>query len=370
MREITPTLPSPLDKHVGSRGVAKATPYPVRSYRELVKQVAHVAHSNPDHLLFYRGQGTDYHNKAGSSSIYPSIYRSDPLTKPEITSRFARLKFQGLQLARAYKKAGMPGAEQLEAREILQWSIIQHYELGGTPLLDLTHSLAVACSFAQENPTDSRAFVFVFGLPHLANRISINSEHDIINVRLLSICPPDALRPYFQEGYLAGTWDVSDTYADKTFLDFNRRLIAKFEIPTTSAFWGKGFGRIPKDLLYPKNDSVKMLCDMIAEEPSGEVGAYDIGMFLLAWQEIERILIATAADRTSHITNLARAITSLEKGGVLSKSLVTEINALRRWRNSIVHGQEEMSPPLAIELTQTAHSIRRLLSEELSQRLR
>ena len=46
------------------------------------------------------------------------------------------------------------------------------------------------------------AFVYVFGLPYYHNRISIDSEHDLVNIRLLSIMPPEALRAYFQEGFL------------------------------------------------------------------------------------------------------------------------------------------------------------------------
>jgi hypothetical protein len=38
-------------------------------------------------------------------------------------------------------------------------------------------------------------------------------QRDGKNVRLLSICPPDALRPCFQEGYLAGTGEVTTDYA-------------------------------------------------------------------------------------------------------------------------------------------------------------
>lgn len=63
-------------------------------------------------------------------------------------------------------------------------------------------------------------YVYVFGFPYITNRISRNSEHDLINVRLLSICPPTALRPYFQEGYLAGTDEVTTNFDSKSELDF------------------------------------------------------------------------------------------------------------------------------------------------------
>ena len=69
----------------------------------------------------------------------------------------------------------------------MQWSILQHYEVCGTPLIDFTHSFRVACSFAQLENESDRAYIYVFGLPYITNRISINSEHDLINIRLLSI---------------------------------------------------------------------------------------------------------------------------------------------------------------------------------------
>ena len=79
------------------------------------------------------------------------------------------------------------------------------------------------------------------------------------------------LRPYYQDGYLAGTEDISTDYGDdKLQLDFKRRLIAKFEIQidTDSVdFWGEGFSRIPKSALYPKNDRIEELCKGLKSAP-------------------------------------------------------------------------------------------------------
>ena len=368
MRQVTPTLPAPLASHYGSADVAKAVPFPVDSYRDLVRYVAHLAYPNPDHLLFFRGQATDYKNKAGASTFYPSIYRADPLPKREIANRFERLRFQGQQLARAFKKHGAVGSDQIETREILQWSIIQHYEIGETPLLDLTHSLAVACSFAQDAPEGDRAYVYVFGLPHISNRIAVNSEHDIINVRLLSICPPDALRPYFQEGYLVGTWDVTDAYNDKNVLDFNRRLMAKFSIPTEESFWGAGFGRVPQELLYPTQDRVKDLCSTLASDLEPDSGPRQIGLLLLAWQDVERILLSAAADRTERIANVYSAIESLREANAISRDLANGLNSLRTARNRIVHGREQISGVRMNQLLDTANKLAELLHDELKKR--
>ncbi|HPR35903.1 MAG TPA: hypothetical protein PKY64_09540, partial [Anaerolineaceae bacterium] len=107
--------------------------------------------------------------------------------------------------------------------------------------------------------------------PYTTNRITYNSEQDLVIVRLLSICPPEALRPYFQEGYLCGTLDITDTYTNKSELDFKNRLIAKFSIPTAASFWGSGFSRIPKNLLFPENDLIEAMCTRIREEIISEM---------------------------------------------------------------------------------------------------
>lgn len=154
----------------------------------------------------------------------------------------------------------------MKKRRNIQWSILQHYEVCPTPFIDFTHSLRVACSFALSGNKTDKGYVFIFALPYPTNRISVNSEHDLVNIRLLSICPPTALRPYFQEGYLVSTDGITDKYDTKSELDFNNRLVAKFEIPTDISFWGgKDFDGIPDHLLYPDADPVLELCREIKE---------------------------------------------------------------------------------------------------------
>ena len=115
------------------------------------------------------------------------------------------------------------------------------------------------------NNGNQYAYVYILGSPYITNRITINSEHDIINIRMLSICPPTAFRPYFQEGYLAGTDNVTTKYDQKTELDFNNRLLAKFRIPNNKSFWGSGFNVIPEESLYPLNDPIYELCRQIKD---------------------------------------------------------------------------------------------------------
>jgi hypothetical protein len=109
--------------------------------------------------------------------------------------------------------------------------------------------------------------VFVLALPFTTGRISSNSEEDITNIRLLSICPPDALRPYFQEGYLAGTEFVLDQYEYKGELDFAQRLVAAYEIPKMG-FWESSdevsrIDAVSENLLFPRNDRLTEIMEYV-----------------------------------------------------------------------------------------------------------
>ncbi len=260
MRSISPTLSPVLEKHVGYDVVRRVAPYPIATYPELVREVANLSYQNKDHLLFFRGQDRDYLNKAGSSTYYPTIYRKDVLTAHEVYSRFDMLELAEQVLADAFDSGELEGHQDVRRKRYIAWSILQHYGVCDTPLLDFTHSLHVAATFAQYNNQEERGVIAVFGLPYTTNRITYNSEHDLVIVRLLSICPPLALRPYFQEGYLAGTMDITRDYIDKSELDFNNRLVAKFSIPNNPSFWGKDFTGIPEPLLFPPDDRMAEIC--------------------------------------------------------------------------------------------------------------
>ncbi len=241
MREITPKLTRELETHCAGAPVWRAPAFPVSTFRPLVEHVARVAYANRDELLFFRGQGKDYQSRTGGTTLYPSIYRGDIVPTRELRHRFDLLDQAARLLVDRFKTAKVEGHTELRHKRYIQWSILQHYEVAATPFLDLTQSLRVACSFAQLRSTDPTCHVYVLGLPYMTNRLTINSEHDVVNIRLLSICPPAALRPYFQEGYLAGTADVTTDFDSKTELDFRNRLIAKFAIPRARSFWGNGF---------------------------------------------------------------------------------------------------------------------------------
>ena len=107
-------------------------------------------------------------------------------------------------------------------------------------------------------------YILVLGLPHPNGSISFYVEQELLNVRLLSICPPRALRPYFQEGYLIGSFPSQENRRSTQY-DFARRLVAKFRL-NRDTFTDENFSPIPHSTLFPSGDTIKRRCDQIKED--------------------------------------------------------------------------------------------------------
>lgn len=343
MRTIQPTLTPELAAFVGDDPPWRAEAYEVRSYRALVELVARLSYLNPTQLLFFRGQDRDFQSKRGGSTIYPAVYREDQLRKAEIEYRFEQLDAAARVLTTTLTKHGVEGHRDVARKRYIQWSILQHYQVVDTPLLDVTHSLRVACSFAQYGSTEPWCYVYAIGLPFTTNRISINSEDDVVNIRLLSICPPDALRPYFQEGYMVGTPDVTTDFDTKTELDFRNRLVAKFAIPRAQTrFWSGGFAAIPEEALYPKKDRMRDLCrEVQADVEQSHRPPGSLGDFIVAWAHLEHGLLDRARRLTERNISVREAINVVARQRELPEELVHELHTLRQFRNVAVHNPSE-----------------------------
>jgi hypothetical protein len=342
MTSITPELTPELLKHFKDKTkVASIESYIIKSFSDLVKECAKLSYLNKDYLLFYRGQTFDHQNKVGSSTFYPSIYRRDYLTQREVSYQFDILENACELLVESFQSKSIEGCQDVKKRKSIQWSILQHYEVCETPLLDFTQSLRVACSFALLDQNSNEGYVYVFGLPFITNRISVNSEQDIINIRLLSICPPTAIRPYFQEGYLAGTSDITNNYETKTELDFNRRLIAKFVIPNNKAFLGKDFNVIQKRSLFPSNDPISELCESLKNNTQRALRSGTLGDFLKSWVELEQKILLSARTYNSHTHNVRDALRVLFSNGYISEDQLHLFERLRKFRNIVVHQPKE-----------------------------
>jgi hypothetical protein len=358
MRKIEGTLTDELSSHIRETPADVADPLPVSTFRKLVEHVAKLSFLNKDQLFFFRGQGQDHRNKAGASTFYPSIYRGEYVSHWEIQYRFEILEEASKQLRRLFSNEKIEGYRELTRKEYIQWSILQHYEVCDTPLLDLTHSLRVACSFAQLFAEGSNGYVYVFGLPYITNRISANSEHDLVNVRLLSICPPDALRPYFQEGYLAGTTDITSEYENKTELDFRNRFIAKFEIPKAKRFWGSGFSRVPSSVLFPRGDRVGKICQQIEIKIGQELRSEELGEFIKEWSKLEDHLIRIAGRQSDEVASIREAMDLVRRFGMIDSQIDQELDALREFRNRVIHEWERFGTGDVLEAIDRVRKVR------------
>jgi len=315
----------------------------VNTYRELVEKVAELCYWNKDYLIFFRGQTFDYKNKAGNSTFYPTIYRKDPLTENDRISQFRRLREASNILQQKLMDQNIPGWKEVSRWEVIQWSLLQHYEVTQTPLIDVTQSLRVACSFAQYENEYDEAYIYVFGLPYLNSRITHSSEHELLYVRLLGIAPSIALRPHYQEGYLVGTEGITTDYSDKTELDLNNRLIAKFIIPNQKSFWGDGFAIIPKSALYPENDRMNEICSGIKDNLEVHLQDEDVGQFLNRWNKIEMMVQDyLKKEYGEYSSNLYTSMRRLSEKEPQLKSVLNDLNAWRKLRNQIVHDRDNV----------------------------
>jgi hypothetical protein len=252
--------------------VLTSEPAEIGTFPALVRSIANLSYQNPHQALFFRGQSTDF-SKSGAggkqaSSFYPRIYRSPGRSLPdsELEDRFGVLERRASKLLEHFKKRGIHGHERLNKFPELIWAILQHYEVCDTPLLDVTHSLRVAASFSLR-AARFEGYLYVFELPHPNGSITYSVEHELMNVRLLSICPPEAQRPYFQEGFLVGTFPLQKRFRKRPSLDVGVRLIGKFKL-IAQGFWDDDFRAIPDAALFPEDDAMSEFCKSLKNDHS------------------------------------------------------------------------------------------------------
>ena len=174
------------------------------------------------------------------------------------------------KLVDSYSRAGFPGIVPLRRYRILRWSILQHYEICRTPLLDVTQSLRIAASFASLSAQND-AVVFAFGVPNISGAVTASAEAGLQIIRLASVCPPCAVRPHIQEGYLLGEYPEMGTFDQRTRyapfeIDFGRRLVAKFTFSPDTFWLADKFPKVEKGDLYPKDDPLCRLAMEVKDE--------------------------------------------------------------------------------------------------------
>jgi hypothetical protein len=238
----------------------------------VARKIAELQFRNPEFVLLFRGQAKDYPTTKAQSSIKPSIFRSieDRIAAPgfdEILARYNILVRAENELLRVWKAQKLGNLRRLQRHRVLRWTILQHYDVCGTPLLDVTHSLRISASFATKDAIKSglrEAFVMVLAIPQLSGAVTVTAEAELQAIRLSSICPPEAARPHLQEGYLLGEYpDLADPDQKSRVphyeVDFGRRLLAKFRLHPQK-FWENdaAFPQIKEEALLPQvNDPVE-----------------------------------------------------------------------------------------------------------------
>lgn len=244
----------------------------VTNFFDLATKVAELQFRNWGHVLLFRGQVREYRDDQGRSKLRPRIFRGDrPPGQQTLTERFERLALAGQRLVECYVRNPALNDRvennRLRRQRILRWSILQHYEICDTPLLDVTQSIRIAASFASNRANDE-AFVFVLGVPNLSGAVTVSAEAGIQIIRLASVCPPCAVRPHLQEGYLLGEYPEIDAYEQKAQyvlkeIDFGRRLIAKFRF-NPATFWERHrFPLVVQEDLYPSPDPLLSVADEV-----------------------------------------------------------------------------------------------------------
>ncbi|MBI1233046.1 MAG: FRG domain-containing protein [Alphaproteobacteria bacterium] len=247
--------------------------YYVSNYGELVSNISEIQYSNRDYVFLFRGQNGDYADERGLTTIKPSMYRNYSPSKGLVFDRDKIIQnSKHLEMCEAKlieKFSDVYGSRNeflhdLKRNEILRWSILQHYEICKTPLLDVTSSLSVACSFASisinKNKSESEsdfAHIMVLAVPALTGGASVFADEGFQVLRLSNFCPPSAARPHWQEGYLIGPYP---TFRPTRRAELNRgddvecavRLVAKFNFNVDS-FWKKSrtHRKLPKSALFP-----------------------------------------------------------------------------------------------------------------------
>jgi hypothetical protein len=249
--------------------IRHARGHTVSSYFQLAKKIAELQFLNRDHVLLFRGQKSDYKTTKGNSMLAASLFRRNSARLPSqrlLEKRFSVLKQAEDLLVQKYTEERFQGFERLTRYRVIRWAILQHYEVCRTPLLDVTHSIRNAATFASRNNDTNEAYVFVLGVPNLSGAVTASSEAGLQIVRLSSACPPEAVRPHLQEGYLLGEYPEIADYEQKAHypyyeMDFGRRLLAKFRFdPSPKAFWkSKNFPPAAEEALYPREHRDRLL---------------------------------------------------------------------------------------------------------------
>jgi len=227
----------------------------VRSYIELLQKVAALSFYNRRFRLLFRGQKADYKmgGSAKTSDLYPSILRGFTANPGDRKDQLDHA-FKTLEKAESLLAQEIRNRELVES-QIVRWAVLQHYEVCRTPLLDVTASLQSALTFAIGDRNEGWLYVLAF--PQLTGGVSVSVESQTQVIDLSQICPPEALRPHFQQGLLASEYPEirsrSQSHGQRGMRgnNFAARLLTKFRLVDCRAWQAEGFAPTPDSVLFP-----------------------------------------------------------------------------------------------------------------------
>jgi hypothetical protein len=251
------------------------SPLTASSYTELVAIASFLSVMNKRHTLYFRGQGK---HLDPIPAIFRSSWRSPSDKRYEIADPIRRQKiYDGLNnrikaiVLSVCSQFPMPRKNTLTMFRESVWAIAQHYEIWPTPLIDITPNLRAAASFAlwKERP---EANLYVVALPPSTNSITFEADQHIVLARLHAVCPPDAKRPHYQDGFLVGRFPFQGPNKNEIdskpgeFSSLSRRLVARILLknPKTpkrpgGSFWSDDFPEMSEAALTPGPKDDKLL---------------------------------------------------------------------------------------------------------------
>jgi hypothetical protein len=243
----------------------------VASFRDLVQIVAFLQVMNKRRHLVFRGQSGDFEPTptiTRKTAMGPTGVAISPAA--DLGHYLRELRELGHHVSRILVRDGLPRSRPFEhslhtpQRRVAPWSVIQHYELWPTPMLDVTTSLRVAATFAiglhhaVRGESARSGFLYVFALDSVDSDVmELKASSRFAAVRLSAVCPPDTLRPHLQEGLLVG--DPMFESATSHRPPLTDRLVAKFRLEDDlsggeSQFWDDDFPPHSSGSLLPEDD--------------------------------------------------------------------------------------------------------------------
>ena len=236
-------------------------PRRITSYKKLIKRFAELSSNNPTIQIMFRGQNKDYRDSKDETLLLPSIYRNIGNNVDELKRRFAILSDATQKLSKRFRGHTYPrGLMHLAKHKELCWAILQHYEVCCTPLLDITPDLDSALSFAVSKSTNG--VLYAIGISNHYKAFEHDFDQDMVFLRLDSLMPSTALRPFFQRGCLIGTWPIVDNKFRKKY-DVSMRLLAIIEVEK-KYLQNSGFNEKGNDFLFPnRGDNIYKICSEI-----------------------------------------------------------------------------------------------------------